>query len=100
MSGEFKDALGVCNVKMRKSLTGAKRGSFSRCFGLQALASSDSNFFFMASMLMLNLAVVNTFWPITSRSRLVHGCIHGPCLSPWILTNTAWSLLALLVDDL
>ena len=57
-------------------------------------------FFFMASMQMLNLAVVNTFWPITSRSRLVHGCIHGPCLSPWILANTAWSLLALLVDDL
>ena len=57
-------------------------------------------FFFMASMQMLNLAVVNTFWPITSRSRLVHGCIHGPCLSPWILANTAWDLLALLVDDL
>ena len=57
-------------------------------------------FFFMASMQMLNLAVVNTFWPITSRSKLVHGCIHGPCLSPWILANTAWSLLALLVDDL
>ena len=57
-------------------------------------------FFFMESMLMLNLAVMNTFWPITSRSRLVHGCIHGPYLSPWILANTAWSLLALLVDDL
>ena len=50
-------------------------------------------FFFMASMLMLSLAVVNTFWPITSRSRLVHGCIHGPCLSPWILANTAWILV-------
>ena len=50
-------------------------------------------FFFLASMLMLNLAVVNTFWPITSRSRLVHGCIHGPCLSPWTLANTAWILV-------
>ena len=50
-------------------------------------------FIFMASMHMLNLAVVNTFWPITSRSRLVHGCIHGPCLSPWILANTAWILV-------
>ena len=57
-------------------------------------------FFFMASMQMLNLAVVNTFWPIPSRSRLVHGCIHGPCLSPWILANTAWILLKMLVDDL
>ena len=35
-------------------------------------------FFFVASMQMLNLAVVNTFQPIPSRSRLVHGCIHGP----------------------
>ena len=50
-------------------------------------------FFFMASMHMLNLAVVNTFWPISSRSRLVHGCIHGPCISPWILANTAWILV-------
>ena len=57
-------------------------------------------FFFMASMLMLNLAVVNTFGPITSRSRLVHGCIHGPCLSPWIWANTAWILLKMLVGDL
>ena len=69
---------------------------------LRVVSSSVERFefFFMASMLMLNLAVVNTFWPITSRSRLVHGCIHGPCLSPWILANTAWSLLALLVGDL
>ena len=36
-------------------------------------------FFFVVSMI-LNLAVVNTFWPIPSRSRLVHGCIHGPCI--------------------
>ena len=34
MSGQSKDALGVCNVKIRKSLTGAKRGSSLRCFGL------------------------------------------------------------------
>ena len=54
-------------------------------------------FFFMALMHMLNLAVVNTFWPISSRSRLVHGCIH---ISPFILANSAWNLLALLVDDL
>ena len=80
MSGQYKDALGVCNVKIRKSLMGVKRGSSSRCFGLGALTSSDLIFFFMASMQMLNLAVVNTFWPITSRSRLVHGCIHGPCI--------------------
>ena len=38
------------------------------------------DFFFVASMLILNLVVVNTFWPIPSRSTLVHGCIHGPCI--------------------
>ena len=100
MSDQYNVSLGVCNVKIRKFLTGAKRGSFLRCFGLGALVSRDSNFFFMASMQMLNLAVVNTFWPITSRSRLVHGCIHGPCLSLWILANTAWILLKMLVGDL
>ena len=69
---------------------------------LQVMSSSVERFkfFFMASMLILNLAVLNTFWPITSRSRLVLGCIHGPCLSPWILANTAWILLKMLVDNL
>ena len=47
---------------------------------LRVTSSSIEEFFFVASMLMLNLAVVNTFWPIPSRSRLVHGCIHGPCI--------------------
>ena len=49
---------------------------------LRVMSSSVEGFefFLMASMLILNLAVVNTFWPIPSRSRLVHGCIHGPCI--------------------
>ena len=49
---------------------------------LQVTSSSVEGFefFFVASMLILNLTVVNTFWPISSRSRLVHGCIHGPCI--------------------
>ena len=45
MSDQYNDSLGVCNVKIRKILTGEKWGSFLRCFGLQALALSDSNFF-------------------------------------------------------
>ena len=45
MSDQYNVSLGVCNVKIRKFLTGAKRGSFSRCFGLRALVSRDSNFF-------------------------------------------------------
>ena len=57
---------------------------------------SDLNFLWH----QCNLAVVNTFWPITSRSRLVHEYIHGPCISPWILANTAGILLKMLVNDL
>ena len=49
---------------------------------LQVTSSSVEGFkfFFVALMQMLNLAVVNTFWAIPSRSRLVHGCIHSPCI--------------------
>ena len=100
MSGESKDALEVCNVKIRKSLMGDKMGLIFEMLRVTSSSVERFEFFFMASMLMLNLAVVNTFWPITSRSRLVHGCIHGPCLSPWILDNTAWILLKMLVGDL
>ena len=80
MSDQYNVSLGVCNVKIRKFLMGTKWGLFLRCFGLQALSVEGFKFFFVASMLILNLAVVNTFWPIPSRSRLVHGCIHGPCI--------------------
>ena len=49
---------------------------------LRVMSSSVEGFkfFFVALMLILDLAVVNTFWSIPSRSRLVHGCIHGPCI--------------------
>ena len=79
---------------------GGKTGLIFEMLRVTSSSVEGFAFFFAASMLMLNLAVVNTFWPITSRSRLVHGCIHGSCLSLWILANTTWSLLALLVDDL
>ena len=45
VSDQYNVSLRVCNVKIRKFLMGAKRGSFSRCFGLRALALRDSNFF-------------------------------------------------------
>ena len=80
MSDQYNVSLGVCNVKIRKSLTGAKQGSFLKCFRVTSSSVKAFEFFFMALMHMLNLAVVNTFWPISSRSRLVHGCIHGPCI--------------------
>ena len=72
------------------------RGQNGAHFKMLRVTSSSIKafeFFFMASMHMLNLAVVNTFWPIPNRSRLVHGCIHGPCIKSWILANTAWILV-------
>ena len=45
MSDQYNVSLGVCNVKIRKFVMGAKWGSFSKCFELRALASRDSNFF-------------------------------------------------------
>ena len=80
MIDQYNVSLGVYNVKIRKSLTGAKRGLIFEMLRVRSSSIKRFEFFFMASMLMLNLAVVNTFWPITSRSRLVHGCIHGPCI--------------------
>ena len=79
MSDQYNVCLGVCNVKIRKFLTG-KMGLIFEMLWVTSSSVERFNFFFVASMLMLNLAVVNTFWPIPSRSRLVHGCIHGPCI--------------------
>ena len=45
MSDQYNVSLGMCNVKIRKFLTVAKRGSFRDASGLQALASRHLNFF-------------------------------------------------------
>ena len=63
---------------------------------LQVTSSSVEGFkfFFVTSMLILNLSVVSTFWPISSRSRLVHGCIHGPCIKShgsWLIVDGSLS---------
>ena len=46
MSSQSKDALRVCNVKIRKSLMGAKRGTSSWLFGLAAPSVEQFEFFF------------------------------------------------------
>ena len=79
--------------KLKKIFNGGKTGLIFVMLPVMSSSIKRFKFFFVASMLMLNLAVVNTFWPITSRSRLVHGCMHGPCLSPFILAKTAWILV-------
>ena len=46
MSGQSNDALRVCNVKIRKSLMGAKQGTSSWLFGLPALSVEQFELFF------------------------------------------------------
>ena len=46
MSGESKDALGVCNVKIRKFLTGVKLGMSLLLFGLAAPSAEQFELFF------------------------------------------------------
>ena len=45
-SGQSKDALGVCNVKIRKSLMEAKQGMSSWLFGLAAPSVKQFELFF------------------------------------------------------
>ena len=47
MSGQSKGALGVCNVKIRKSLTGAKLGTSSWLFALAAPSAEQFELFFL-----------------------------------------------------
>ena len=47
MSGQSKDGLGVCNVKIRKSLTGAKWGTSSWLFALAAPSVEQFELFFL-----------------------------------------------------
>ena len=46
LSDQYNVSLGVCNVKIRKFLTGAKQGSFSRCFGLRDHTGRGIRIFF------------------------------------------------------
>ena len=41
MSGQSKDCLWVCNVKMEKFLLGRKRGTFPWIFGFQSWVSKS-----------------------------------------------------------
>ena len=45
VSGQSKDALRVCNVKIRKSLLGKNRTQVCDFFNQPPLVSSDLNFF-------------------------------------------------------
>ena len=92
MSGQSKDCLWVCNVKMKKFLSGRKRGTFLWIFGFWGLSIERFENFFMGFGVPISLFVADIFRPISTRSRWGNGYIHGPCTTPCIWANTAWGL--------
>ena len=89
MSGQSKDCLWVCNVKMKKILPGRKRGTFSRIFGFQGHSVKQFENFFMRFGVPMSLSVADIFWPISTRSRWGTG-VHSWAVCIW--ANTAWGL--------
>ena len=69
MSGQSKDCLWVCNVKMEKFLPGRKRGTFPWIFGFWGRSIKGFKNFFMGFRVPMSLTVVDIFWPISTRSR-------------------------------
>ena len=70
MSGQSNDCLWVCNVKMKKILSGQKQGTFPRIFGFQGHSVKRFESFLTGSQLPISLTVVDTivdtFWPIST----------------------------------
>ena len=83
MSGQSKDCLWVCNVKMKKILLGRKRGTFPWIFGFLGHNIEQFENFFMGFGVPMSLSVADIFRPISTRSRWdtwmhnAHGCISG-----------------------
>ena len=69
MSGQSKDCLWVCNVKMKKFLLGWKRGRFLWIFGFRGHSVEQFENFFMGFGVPISLCVVDIFRPIATRSR-------------------------------
>ena len=68
MSGQSKDCLWICNVKMKKILLGQKRGTFRGFLGFGAVASSDLKIFSW-DLGPISLSIADIFQPISTRSR-------------------------------
>ena len=77
MSGQSKDCLWVCNVKMKKFLPGQKRGTFPWIFGFQGRSIEQFENFFMGFRVPISLSVVDIFQSISTRSRWAHGCMDA-----------------------
>ena len=61
MSGQFKDCLWVCNVKMEKFLSGRKRGTFLWNFGFWGCSVEGFENFFMGFGVPMSLTVADIF---------------------------------------
>ena len=93
MSGQSKDCLWVCNVKMEKFLPGLKRGTFLWIFGFRGHSVEGFENFFMGFWVPMSLTVADIFWPISTRSRWAYGYIVGPSTTACIWANIAWGFL-------
>ena len=69
MSGQLKDCLWVCNVKMKKFLPGRKWGTFPWIFGFQGRSVERFENFFMGFGVPMSLSVADIFQPISTRSK-------------------------------
>ena len=69
MSGQSKDCLWVCYVKMKKILLGQKRGTFLMIFGFRGRSIERFENFFMGFGVPMSLTVADISWPISTRSR-------------------------------
>ena len=70
-----------CNVKMKKFLSGRKRGTFPWIFGFRGCSVERFEKFFMGFRVPISLSVADIFRPISTRSRWgtwVHTWSHVP----------------------
>ena len=78
MSGQSKDCLWVCNVKMKKFLPGRKQGTFLRIFGFLGRSIEWSENFFSWDLGYPSVYLLQTYF---SQYQLdldgAHGCISG-----------------------
>ena len=83
MSGQSKDCLWVCNVKMEKFLPGQKWGTFPWIFGFRGHSIEGFENFFMGFGVPMSLNVADIFQPISTRSRCciwVHSWAKYHCM--------------------
>ena len=77
MSGQSEHCLWVCNVKMKKILSGRKRGAFLWIFGFRGSSVERFENFFMELGVPMSVTVADIFRPISTRSR------WGPWVNSW-----------------